>query len=121
VLDGLRLPTPEERLAGILRGVPLGVYSHLGRRSSRGEMTDPDTLLVEDKADQLALELLAPLATVVASVRSRFSTLDATAQDAVVSLLRSGYGLPVGVATIYARTVLGAARSGRSFREWLGA
>jgi hypothetical protein len=121
VLDGLRPPTPEERLAGILRGVPLGVYSHLGRRSSHGEMVDPDILLIEDKADQLALELLAPLATVVASVRSRLPARDATAQDAVVSLLQAGYGLPVGVATIYARTVLSAARSGRSFREWLGA
>lgn len=121
VLDGLRPPTPEERLAGILRGVPLGVYSHLGRRSGHGEMADPDIILVEDKADQLALELLAPLTRVVASVRSRLPARDAAAQDTVASLLQSGYGLPASVATIYARTVLSAARSGRSFRQWLGA
>lgn len=121
VLDGLRSPTAGERLAGVLRGVPLGVYSHLGRRSSHGHIDDSSVLHIEDKADQLALELLAPLASVLASVRNRLSVQDASSQDIVVSLLRERYGLPQGIAQIYARTVITAARSGRSFREWLGA
>jgi hypothetical protein len=120
-LDGLRSPTPEERLAGVLRGVPLGMYTHLGRRSNQGSMVDPDVLQIEDKADQLALELLAPLAGVVASVRSRATVQTAISENEVVSILQAGYGLPAGVARIYARTVTSAARSSRSFREWLGA
>lgn len=121
VLDGLRSPTAGERLAGVLRGAPLGVYAHLGRRSSHGHIDDPDVLQIEDKADQLALELLAPLASVAASVRNRLPALDASSQDIVVSLLRERYGLPDGIAQIYARTVITAVQSGRSFREWLGA
>ncbi len=123
VLDGLRSPTAGERLAGVLRGAPLGVYSHLGRRSNRGQIEDPNVLHIEDKADQLALELLAPLARVVASVRNRLSLKDGWRQDQdqAVSLLREGYGLPLGIAQVDARTVVSTARSGRSFREWLGA
>ena len=121
VLDGLRSPTAEERLAGVLRGVPLGVYTHLGRRSSHGHIEDPQILHVEDMADQLALELLAPLAGVVASVRNRLPLRNGQSEDAVVSLLRERYGLPKGIAQVYARTVLSVAQSGRSFREWLGA
>lgn len=120
VLDGLRSPTAGERLAGVLRGVPLGVYAHLGRRSSHGHIDHPDVLHIEDKADQLALELLAPLAGVLASVRNRLPVQDAYSEDIVVSLLRERYGLPQGIAQIYARTVITAAQSGRSFREWLG-
>jgi len=120
VLDGLRSPTAEERLAGVLRGVPLGVYSHLGRRSSYGHIDDPNILHMEDKADQLALELLAPLAGVVAAIRNRLPLQDGSSEDAVLSLLRERYGLPQGIAQVYARTVLSAAQSGRSFREWLG-
>lgn len=121
VLDGRRPPTAGERLAGVLRGTPLGVYSHLGRRSSGGEIDDPDVLQIEDKADQLALELLAPLAGVVTSVRNRLSLRDGSSQDSVVCLLQERYGLPLGIAQVYARTVLNAAKSSRSFREWLGA
>jgi len=121
VLDGLRSPTAGERLAGVLRGAPLGVYAHLGLRSSHGDIDHPDVLHIEDKADQLALELLAPLASVLASIRKRLAVQDASSQDIVVSLLRERYGLPEGIAQIYARTMIAAARSGRSFREWLGA
>ncbi len=120
-LDGLRSPTAEERLAGVLRGVPLGVYSHLGRRSSHGHIEDPKILDIEDKADQLALELLAPLAGVVASIQNRLPLRDGQSENAVESLLRERYGLPQGIAQVYARTVLSVAQSGRSFREWLGA
>lgn len=120
VLDGVRLPNAGERLAGVLRGVPLGVYSHLGRRSSSGDVEDVGVLHVEDKADQLALELIAPLGRVTASVRRRLSPASESDDDDVVFLLREDYGLPMGIARIYARTVLSAARSSRSFREWLG-
>jgi len=83
-------------------------------------MADPDILQIEDKADQLALELLAPLAAAIASVRSKVSAQDASSHDVVVSLLQAGYGLPLGIARVYARAVLNAVRSGRSFRQWLG-
>lgn len=120
VLDGLRLPTAEERLAGVLRGMPLGVYCHLGRRSSHGHIEDSKILHIEDKADQLALELLAPLAGVIASIRTRLSPQGSSSEDVVANILREQYGLPHGISKVYARMVLSAIRSGRSFREWLG-
>jgi Zn-dependent peptidase ImmA (M78 family) len=120
VLNGERAPSASERLAGVLRGVALGTYAHLGRRSADGDIEDVDVLHIENKADQLALELLAPLASVVASIRQRLPTHKRLDQDTISSLLCERYGLPTDVATVYSRTVLSAIRSGRSFREWLG-
>lgn len=114
VLDGHRVPTAAERLAGVLRGVPLGYYSHL--RDRLGESSAPAAFEIEDKADQLALELLAPFTHVLLSARRQ------TADDpnALNDLLVERYGLPLSIARIYGRMVLSALRSGRSFRQWLG-
>ena len=114
VLDGHRLPTPAERLAGVLRGVPLGYYSHLRDRPAGSSAAAE--FEIEDKADQLALELLAPFAQVLLSARRRA----ADNASALNELLAGNYGLPPSIARIYGRMVLSALRSGRSFRQWLG-
>ncbi len=114
VLDGHRFPTTAERLAGVLRGVPLGYYSHLRHRVGENSVTGE--FEIEDKADQLALEILAPFTHVLLAARRQ------AAQDsnAVYNLLSERYGLPASIARIYGRMVLSALRSSRSFREWLG-
>lgn len=115
VLDGVRPPTAGERLAGVLRGVPLGFYTHIRDRHLDSEL-EGEQFEVEDKADQLALELLAPLGDVLASIRKE----DTQQLDAICRVLTERYGLPMAVARLYSRTVLSAARSRRSFRQWLG-
>ncbi len=67
VMDGLRPPTPAERLHALLRCVPLGFYVHLMERNAEGAVTSSATAAVEENADRLAYELLAPAEHVLAS------------------------------------------------------
>ena len=60
VLDGRRLPQPQERVAAILEGVRLGPYWHLLPRSGAHVNDDERIASVEDRADELGLELVAP-------------------------------------------------------------
>lgn len=67
VLDGDRLPTPQERLRGALRSAPVGVYEHMLDRHD-GE-PDPLTARLEVEADLIAFELLAPTFVVLRSTK----------------------------------------------------
>jgi hypothetical protein len=62
-LDGEREPTPQERLRGALRGVPIGVYEHLLDRADG--FPDEATSRLEAEADLIGFELLAPTSTVL--------------------------------------------------------
>jgi IrrE N-terminal-like domain len=90
--DGRRPPTPEERLAGLLRHAPVGVHTHLLERDPAGA-TSGAAAAAERDADRLACELLAPAAAVLAAADSA-----ATAEGQ----LREAFGLPAGVARGYA-------------------
>lgn len=57
VLDGERQASPVERVAAMLRSVPIGVHTHLARRENANWAVLEGT---ESRADQLAVELLAP-------------------------------------------------------------
>lgn len=136
VLDGERAPDIEERVEALLCGIPLGTYVNATPRERR--------LCSEDRADMLALELLAPARrvlqealgeaidgvpnggggafyrpngkTVSAMVSSRASGAD------IASVLVTKYGLPAGVARWYAsylKTRLRWCGCRGSFREWL--
>ncbi|MCI0410470.1 MAG: hypothetical protein L0191_18235 [Acidobacteria bacterium] len=121
VLDGLRLPTLEERLTGILRGVEVGVYTHLMERSAVGEVNRLDVLAAEDRADRIALELLAPRQTVLERLEARkIRWRERSAVTAATEILVEEFGLPVTVAQEYGRSLVLRRRSTRSFREWLG-
>lgn len=87
VLDGLRPPGPRERLHAALRRMTIGCHIHLMERRGGVE---------EDEADQLARELLAP----VAAVRARLGEGEAT------GVLIGTFGLPPGVAAGYAEALL---------------
>lgn len=60
VLDGERVPDVEERVDALLCGIPLGTYVNATPRERR--------LCSEDRADMLALELLAPAKHVLEQV-----------------------------------------------------
>jgi hypothetical protein len=64
VLDGLRPATVNERLAGVLRGVPIEGRTHFLDRDRRGRALTDAAREAEEAADRLAFELLAPFAAV---------------------------------------------------------
>ncbi|MCI0400287.1 MAG: ImmA/IrrE family metallo-endopeptidase [Gammaproteobacteria bacterium] len=121
VLDGLRKPTPQERLSGVLRGLVIGSYTNLMDRTTHNSIADINTLDSETMADRLALELLAPLRATYAKMgtaaidfRNGNATTDTTA------LLLTHFGLPARIARSYATMLVYRRRSKPSFREWLG-
>ena len=118
ILDGRRLPTPEERLGGLLQGVSWQTFTHLMDRSPSGQVEHLRILDAEDRADRLALELLAPRATVI----SRLQTVqwrESSAHDRVVETLQQEFGLPGIVAHEYGRMLVMGQRPARSFKKWL--
>ena len=94
VMDGLRPPTPREELGALLAGVPLGVQTHLLERDAAGGHLTRSTTAIEDRAETVAWELLAPRAEVLAVTASR----DAVQLSAV---LVDRFGFPDGVAAAY--------------------
>lgn len=120
VLDGLRAATPSEQLTGVLRGVPLGVYTHLMERTADGGVASRKALEAEDRADRLALELLAPVTEVV--TRLEKAGVQWSSPRAVVAardLLMSDFGLPVEPAEYYSRMIVMGRSAPRSFAAWM--
>lgn len=60
VLDGKRLPTSDERFAGVLREVPVGPFAHTLDRDHFSRACSENARESEGAADRLAFELLAP-------------------------------------------------------------
>jgi hypothetical protein len=120
VLDGDRAPTVAERLSGVLRGVPLDTLAHLMDRGCAQYARRADVIAREDRADLLALQLLAPEGDVVQMLeRNGINWLHPQAVDSVISILSQNYGLPLAEAERYARYIAGQRRVPQSFRHWL--
>jgi hypothetical protein len=98
VLDGGRPPTDAEQFGALLSDVPIGFHSHLLERDVHGGLLTTVTAGVEDRAERMALELLAPLGEVIA-VADRRPETDLT------RLLLGHFGLPAGAATRYANHI----------------
>ena len=121
VLDGLRPPSADERLAGVLRGVRVGVFTHLMERGTDGVVDKISVLAAEDAADRLALELLAPRNEVLARLDAAGTEWKAPAAfEKAAELLRNEFGLPLLAAERYSDVLVLSRRPSRSFREWLG-
>ena len=118
VLDGDRPPTVAERVHAVLSTVPLGTMSHFMERPDDGL---PATIVIdiEDRADRLALELLAP-----ASSLHEMMSLSTTPRGFdrrllfLTQQLRVLYGLPATAASSYARYIL-AQLGEPGVRDWL--
>jgi hypothetical protein len=99
VLDGERGPTDAERFDALLADAPIGFHTHLLERDAHGGHLSTITAEVEDRAERLALELLAPLQLVLRETAKVANTSDSRA------VLRDRFGLPAGVATRYANHI----------------
>ncbi len=103
VLDGERPPTAKERLHALLKNVPLGFHLHLMRRGPRSEVANATVALAEEEADQVAYELLAPAADVLA----RTGPVQGDAGCVrLVKVLQTDFGLPPEQAAGYGRLLL---------------
>jgi hypothetical protein len=66
VFDGERPPTLHERLHSLLKNAPLGLHLHLMQRGPHRQVPTTTIQRAEHEADQVAFELLAPAAEVLA-------------------------------------------------------
>lgn len=98
VLDEVRPPTPEESLSSVLEGVPLGLQVRLMDRGASGTILTGRVEAAEQRADRLALELLAPAGL---------------ARNCTPDMLVSRFGLPEEAARTYARMLSRRARPPR--------
>ena len=99
VFDGKRPPTTTERVGALLAGVPLGPHLHLMERGPKRCMPSAAVATVEDEADRLGRELLAPAALVLQRARRR--TTGAARLEAERQL-ETAFGLPRSEAAAYA-------------------
>jgi hypothetical protein len=118
VLDGERPPTISEQLHAALSDVSLGPMSHFMERPDEG-LPASIVLDIENRADRLALELLAPasclqeMMIVSTAPRGFNQRLSFLTQQLIVT-----YGLPATIADSYARYIL--AQMGESgVYDWL--
>lgn len=119
VLDGHREPTVQERVHTVLNHVHVGVYHNLIERRADGQPLLSAIWDAEDRADRLALELVAPAQAVLAQVDL---TLPHYSQRhaAVVQRLIQTFGLPEDMADWYGRALLQSIGKGLSWLEQLG-
>ena len=116
ILDGLRSPTPQERLAGVLRGVTLGEYLHAMTRDDDGLIPSGRIAGMETEADILGFELLAP----VNEVGERLSLDHAPPDRRVIAcVVEEQFGLPRSAAEAWAYQIAAHYRQPASFTDWL--
>jgi hypothetical protein len=92
VFDGVRPARFAEQIAALLAEIPLGLHVHLMGRGASG-VADEVVATVEEEADQLACELLAPAAVVL---RGQLTRAELTRR------LEREFGLPALQAEQYA-------------------
>lgn len=120
VLDGARQPTAGERIAAVLNGFALDPHVHLMERDATG-LACGSVAGAECAADDLALELLAPEAVVLAMLQAAARGPSYASRElAAAALLERQFGLPKSIAGPYARRLLQLQTGGPSTAEWLG-
>ncbi len=106
VLDGKREPTLRERLSGVLGQVRVHPVPHLMERPQKGVPVSA-ILDAEDRADLLALELLAPAERLANKMHSPSAPVGFRLRLAYLQqCLQSEYGLPSSIAAFYAEYLL---------------
>lgn len=121
VMDGYREATNEEQIDGILTSVSIKPYTHLLEKNSNGSFSNMNILNAENDADALALELLAPYATIIKDTnpnRNKISFYDFKNQ--CYQILRNKYLIPDSIAEAYSSKLAYAEIGSPSLAEKLG-
>jgi len=93
VLDGIRGPTPVERTGAILSHIRLAAHVHLLPRPGSDEEADAVVASAEERADRLALELVAPQESLDAFLQELSSHQVVSSQE-IRAALTTHFGLP---------------------------
>ena len=116
VLDGARPAQSADLLAASLSGLQIGAYVHYMDRST--DVTIRSLVShVEDSANAVGAELVAPRKTVFAAMAEHGTRANTAACSA---LLKTQFGLPQAYAALYAAKLMRALRHKRSFTDVLG-
>jgi hypothetical protein len=105
VIDGLRLPSVPERLSATLAGVDLGVYAKLMERDDLTGDLAHDSIRLENRADAIAIALLAPPTDVLGRLDRTLKGFDQRLANGE-EVLERGFGLPPVIARKYARKLV---------------
>lgn len=115
VFDGFRQPSIKERVHAFLAGASLGIYTNLMERDERA---GSDLWEIEDRADRVALALLAPPEDVLSASDTSLLMFQQRL-DHMAGLLNERFGLPSSLARSYACSLLESAGRGASEVEAL--
>lgn len=121
VLDGKRKATIEERLNGVLSGIPVGPFMHLMDRDKLGNMRNQNILNIEDHAERLALELTAPKKVLECYLDQHFPSWFEQSNHTNHSKIAAGiFGIPQRILIEYISYLALLRRPHQSFKDWLG-
>ncbi|HLG40899.1 MAG TPA: ImmA/IrrE family metallo-endopeptidase [Chitinophagaceae bacterium] len=121
VLDGLREPTLEERVDGLLGSVRVKPYSHLLEKNGDGSFYSCRIYDSENDADSLAVELLAPHSEVIRRTKVGTKKISFNEfRNKCQGILIDTYRLPNDIAREYAIRLSYVAVGPPSFMEKLG-
>lgn len=118
VFDSLRPPSVTERVHSLLAGTSIGVYTSLLERDEARDGFNSSVWEIEDRADKIALALLAPPEIVLAQTETSIARFDQR-HEAITDLLHRQFGLPAYIASSYGRSLLTSVGRGPSWVESL--
>ena len=120
VLYGLREATEAERIDAWLRDVRSEAILHFMDRDPGGGYSCARTMDAECAADYLALEILAPRSDMREALGSHGRMGFVESLDAARRVAEGRYGLPRGIAEMYAGRIVWRMRGGASSAERFG-
>ncbi|GAK61107.1 hypothetical protein U27_01005 [Candidatus Vecturithrix granuli] len=121
VLDGLRPPSVEERIESIMSAINIKPHVHLLEHGGTGASARSSIWQAEDRADELALELVAPAEIVLSDLKATFDSMSYfECCHVAADILTQKFGLPGNVAKTYARQLAQALTGGPSVLSSLG-
>jgi len=116
--DGLRSPSVTERVQSLLIGTSIGVYTNLMEREEASRSFNSVVWEIEDRADRVALALLAPPESVLIDLDTSAAHFEQRL-EIITTLLQGRFGLPPNIAAAYGRSLLTDIGRGQSWVETL--
>lgn len=118
VFDGLRAPSVTQRVHALLASTSIGVYTNLMEREEAGGSFNSGVWEIEDRADRVALALLAPPEDVLADLDISAARFEQR-YEVIIVALRERFGLPPTIAAAYGHSLLTTIGRGPSWVETL--
>ena len=122
VLDGLREATILEKVDSVINNVKVYPYTHLLEIEGDGSFQSIKVFNSENRADALAVELLAPKAEVIKRVSLTYKEKlnFEEFRNVAHKILVTEYGLPIQIAKNYSNSLSYLTTKGKSFMNKLG-